>query len=104
MYVCNTKKGDVRNAMKDMVKNHKEWKTYAGPLVLQVSMKEYKHLKTNASPAAITERVEKKEAGHIINPNTLTVHKKDCKHAGKATLTAILLNVKNTGLRICKHC
>ena len=104
MYVCSTKKGDVKKALKDMVKNHKELKTYAPPHVLQVSMKDYKHLKTITFPATMAERAKQKEAEHIINPNTLTVHKKDCSHAGKATLKAALINVKNTGLRICNHC
>lgn len=100
MYVCSTKKSDVRNALKDMVKNHKDLKTYAPPHILQVGMKNYKHLKNGGSPSVLA----KKEAKYLINLSSLTVHKKDCKHAGKNTIKAILINVKNTGLRICRHC
>ena len=113
MLVCSTEKNDVKKGLESILNARKsvmtkqEWDAMvpAGiPPIIQVSMKDYKHLKTITAKEEMMEQAKKKEAKHVINLNTLTVHKKDCLYTGTNIIKAVLIRVKNTGLRICKHC
>ena len=102
MLVCNTKQDDVKNGVEALLKSHVDTTNY--PPILQVSMKDYKHLTTITDRGEMSEQAKQKEAKHFINLNTLTVHKKECLYSGTNTVKAALIRVKSTGLRICKHC
>lgn len=98
--VCNTKKGDIEKALGHFPAEQK----IEHALIIQVSMKDYKHLKTITSPQEMKEQVDQRETDYVINLNTRAIHKKDCSYTGKAAIKAAIINLKNTGLRICKRC
>lgn len=98
--VCDTKKGDVEKALGHFPEEQK----IEDALIIQVSMKDYEHLKTITAPQEMREQVNQRETGYVINLNTRTVHKKDCLFKGKKIIKASLINVKNTGLGVCKRC
>jgi len=98
--VCNTKKYDVKKALGHFPDEQKT----EHALIIQVSMKDYKHLKTITASQEMREQVDQRETDYVINLNTRTVHKKDCLFKGKRIIKASLINVKNTGLGICNRC
>ena len=101
MYIiCNTRKGDVEKALGHFPEEQK----IEDALIIQVSMKDYKHLKTITASQEMREQVDQRETDYVINLNTRTVHKKDCRYAGKAAIKAAIINLKNTGLWTCKRC
>lgn len=110
MYIiCNTKKGDVKKALGHLLNEQTvdeiwEWSEVQHTHIIQVNMKDYNHLKTITSSQEMREQVDQREMDYVINLNTQTVHKKDCRYAGKAAIKAAIINLKNTGLRICKRC
>ena len=113
MYICNTKRNDVKKAIENM-KERMSSEDIADlinrndgqglPTVLQVSVNEYRQLKKMASRDALIEIARQKEIKHAINFNTLTLHTKECRHIDEKPLTAAILNPKLTGLHLCKHC
>jgi len=113
MYICSTKRNDVRKSIEEM-KGRMSSEDIADliarndgqglPTVLQVSMTEYRRLKKEVSRNALIEIVRQKEIKHAINFNTLTLHTKECRHMDEKPLTASILNSQLTGLRLCKHC
>lgn len=126
--VCNTKKGDVKKALRHLLNGQTAdeiWErsevptggeleentdaplyiaTTARTVSIQVSMKDYKHLKTITAPQEMREQVNQRKVDYVINLNTRTVHKKDCLFKGKKIIKASLINVKNTGLGVCNRC
>jgi len=113
MYVCNTKNNDVLKALKNMKdRMSPEEITNLGarndarrfPTVLQVGIMKYRLLKNITSQEEMTAEARRKEGKHFINPNTLTLHKKNCCYIADHFLKAVIINPRLTGLRLCKHC
>ena len=113
MYICNTEQDDVLHSLKHMKagSNLEEIKGLAArndarrfPMVLQVGMVKYRRLKNVRSQERMTTEARRKDAKHFINPNTLTLHKKNCYHIEDHFLKAIIIKPKLTGLHLCKHC
>lgn len=113
MYVCNTKNGDVRKAIKNMKDSNspEEIRSFVArndarrfPMILQVSMAKYRQLKNTTSQERMTAEARRKDAKHFINHNTLTLHKKNCYYIADHFLKAVIIRPKLTGLHLCKHC
>jgi len=104
--ICKTLEGDVKNGLeelsrcKDVLAALKE---SDAPQVVQVGMRKYDNLK-KANRDDVIKEIEKKHITHALNYKTLTIHKKDCPHAGKNAITAYVVNPEVTGLHRCKHC
>ncbi len=103
MYViCNTNQDDVKNAVKEMVKQRVNYPIH------QHGKKVYKRLDASHSGADITIANEKKRkvTETSINVKTQTIHKQDCRRKGKDAnvVLAKLNNIGKTGLNLCKVC
>jgi len=105
--ICKTLEGDVKKGLEELnrcddylIDALKESET---PNVVQVGMRKYDNLK-KANRDDVIEELEKKHITHILNYKTLAIHRKNCPHAGKKTVTAYVVNDCVTGLRKCKHC
>jgi hypothetical protein len=98
--ICSTKLGDVAECVSAMRKNE-----YKGPL-WQVGMKLYKDLDRDRS--MVTETINARDAKHVINMTTATIHKKDCRVLArtnnKCKIGAFLANPDKTGLKQCGVC
>lgn len=107
MYICNTKANDVRDALKNMVArnmiDHLDGIDEDKPQLMQVGIRKYKTLK-KAVHDAVRKEIEKKKVTHLLNFRTMTLHKKDCSHAGENVLRAYIATPGATGLWPCGHC
>jgi len=113
MYVCNTEKDDVLKALKHMKSRMKLEEIEAlrirneerrFPIILQVSMAKYRRLKRTMAEEGMGVEARRKEAKHLINPISLSLHKKNCYHIKDNFLKAVIIKPKLTGLLLCKHC
>jgi len=113
MYVCNTEQDDVLKALKHMksgmklkeiesLRTRNEAQRF--PIILQVSMVKYRRLKRTMSKDGMAVEARRKEAKYLINPVSLSLHKKNCYHIKDNFLKAVLIKPKLTGLLLCKHC
>jgi len=104
--ICKTLEGDVKKGLEELRRRGKEaiaaLTNQETPHLIQVGMRRYDNLK-KASLANVVKAIEKKHITHLLNVNTLTIHKKSCSHAGKNILKAHIVNPETTGLRRCKH-
>ena len=105
--ICKTLEGDVKDGLKElnrsskeMIKSLKESETVP---IMQVGMRKYANLK-KAEKDDIIKEIEKKHVTHILNLSRLSIHKKNCSHAGKNTIPAYIVNDCVTGLHRCKYC
>lgn len=105
--ICKTMEGDVKEGLEEASRRNKEMldtlKEAATVNIMQVGMRKYDNLKKLSKDDVIKE-IEKKHITHSLNYSTLTIHRKDCPHAGKNILTGYIVNDCVTGLRRCKHC
>lgn len=105
--ICKTLEGDVKEGLEKLSRSDDylidALKNGDAPSVVQVGMRKYDNLK-KANKDDVIKEIEKKHITHILNYSTLTIHKKNCTHAGKKTITAYVVNDCVTGLRRCKHC
>jgi len=111
--ICKTEEGDVKKGVEELRRRGKETITaltnQETPHLVQVGMRRYNNLK-KASLANVVKAIEKKHITHLLNINTLTIHrrqaylKKNCPYAGKNVLNSYIVNDTVTGLRRCKHC
>lgn len=93
--ICSTKKNDVRDCIIAMKK-----KGYMCP-ILQFQSTTYKKIKED--PPNMLDNVNK-TSNHVINMNTMRIHKKSCRYKGSNIIGARIINVKRTGLQSCRHC
>jgi len=98
--ICNTSQDDVLSAVKAIKKENRLWP------IFQIGQRSYRRLdKTREN---IRETLDARNAKHIINLSTETVHKKECQVLKRTTnackLGAYLINIPATGLKICKVC
>ena len=105
--ICKTEEGDVKKGVEELCRQGKETvnglRDQEAPHIIQVGMRKYDKLKEASMNETIKE-IEKKHITHLLNINTLTIHRKDCPHAGKNILKGYVVNDCVTGLRRCKHC
>jgi len=113
MYVCNTKSNDVLNALKHMKDGMSPEEMDALrtrnnarelPVIIQVGMSRYRRLQKIRSQNAMKEEVKKQKIRHVINPNTLMLHKEGCYHIKEGFLKAGIINPNLTGLPLCGYC
>ena len=106
--ICETAEGEVRKGLEELRRRSKEVinalikSDQKEPTLIQVGMKRYNNLKKSSIDDVIKE-VEKKHITHLLNINTLTIHKKNCPHAGRNVLRAHITNPETTGLHRCRH-
>jgi hypothetical protein len=94
--ICSTKKNDVAKCVSAMVS-----KDYRMP-IFQFGIKKYNDLDKNN--LEILSACRKMRAEHVINLDTRKIHKKTCYCRGKNVIGARLINIKNTGLKLCGIC
>jgi hypothetical protein len=104
--ICKTLEGDVKKGLEELRRQGEETinglRNQETPHLVQVGMRKYGKLKEASMDETIKE-IEKKHITHFLNINTLTIHRKDCPHAGKNILKAHITNPETTGLRRCKY-
>jgi hypothetical protein len=96
--ICNTIQGDVADAVKAMNE-----KGYKYP-IFQIGQRVYSRLEKQRG--GVYEKVEAKNAKHVVNLTTGTLHKKGCPALKKAKnkVGAYIVNPAATGLKTCKVC
>jgi len=102
--ICKTELGDVAACLGAMIE-----KNYNLPFV-QVGKNLYKQMSKlkQEDPAALRHLCGTKEAGHVINMTTKTIHKKGCRVLDrtndKCKIGAYLVNPDTAGLKHCGVC
>lgn len=94
--MCTVKNNDVLNCVKEMLRVG-----YNGDLI-QTSGPKYTHLDNNRSDAPYMANRVSKQFDYIIDLEAETVHAANCDKCGRERIRARLINLKSTGLKICK--
>jgi len=90
----------TKDVLKALIATKKQKVTATG--ILQVGDKLYHQLKNNQN--SVPEYWSKRPKKYKVNPNTHLLHKKDCKSAKGKLVDASIINIRNTGLKLCKRC
>lgn len=94
--ICTVKKNDVRDCVKEMRRVG-----YNGDLI-QTSGPKYTQLDNHRSGVPTMMEAVSEQFDYIIDLEKETLHAAGCDKCGPNRIRARIVNVKSTGLKICK--